>query len=231
MPFMKKASELKIPFSWEERRPVILEKFLYIPKVYHLHEAWDAVAWSDPRIFGNDRPIVLEYCSGNGQWICEKAKLYPEINWVAVEMRFDRSRKTWLRLHRENLSNLFIVCGEASVATRYYFPKESVSKIFVNFPDPWPKPRHAKNRLIQVSFLNEVSLVAQEGCEATFVTDDAAYAMQMVAELAKSPVWVRSEKIWDLDTYGSSFFAELWKKKGYSIHFMDYICRKNGTKM
>ncbi len=226
MHFMKKACELKIPFVWTDRRPIILEKFLYIPKAYDFHEQWERTPWSDPRFFGNDRPVALEYCSGNGQWICEKAKLHPEINWVAVEIRYDRARKTWLRLHRDNLPNLFIICGEASVVTRHYLPRESLSKIFVNFPDPWPKLRHAKHRLIQEPFLNDAACLAKPGCEATFVTDDAIYAAQMVEELAKSAAWRPSGKILDGESYGSSFFADLWKKKGYSIHFMDYICHQ-----
>lgn len=107
-------------------------------------------------MFGNSRPIVIEYCSGNGQWICNQAKNNPHLNWVAVEKRFDRARKIWGGLHRENLTNLIVICAEAVVYTRYYMPRSSVSELYVNFPDPWPKLRHAKHRLIRSEFLKEV---------------------------------------------------------------------------
>jgi tRNA (guanine-N7-)-methyltransferase len=228
---MKKASDLRIPFVWEDRRPVLLERFLYVPKLYDRHDSWVPVPWSDPAIFGNNQPVVLEYCSGNGQWICERAKQNPHLNWVALDLRFDRSRKTWLRLHRENLTNLYVLCGEANVLTRFYIPKGSISEIFINFPDPWPKLRHAKHRLIQKPFLDAMGEIAREDARATFVTDDSAYASQMLFELAASSCWrpllPAPHFTLDLPDYGISFFSELWKKKGKNIHFLSYaFCHK-----
>jgi tRNA (guanine-N7-)-methyltransferase len=226
IPSMKKASDLRIPFIWKERRPVLLERFLYVPKHYDRHEAWIAVPWTDPSIFGNDRPVVLECCSGNGQWICERAKNHPLINWVAVDIRFDRCRKTWLRMHRENLSNLYIMCGDANDLIRFYIPKRSLTEIFVNFPDPWPKLRHAKHRLIQAHFLTQMAEVALPGALATFVTDDEVYAGQILRELDACPIWrprlPPPHYALDWSGYGTSYFADLWKKKGRKIHFIPY---------
>lgn len=226
MPSMKIASDLRIPFSWEERRPVLLDHFLYVPDHYDRHEAWEPVLWSDTTIFGNSHPVALEYCSGNGQWICERAKQNPDINWVALDVRFDRSRKTWLRMHRENIPNLYVFCGEARVLTRHYIPKRSLSHIFINFPDPWPKLRHAKHRLIQAPFLLEMAELALPGAHATFVTDDETYSAQMLRELAKCPPWrpclPEPHYALDLPDYGFSYFYDLWKKKGRNIYFIPY---------
>lgn len=223
---MKKASDLKIPFVWADRRPVLLERFLYVPNHYDRHDEWTPVPWADPAIFGNSQPVVLEYCSGNGQWICDKAKQNPHLNWVALDIRFDRSRKTWLRMYRENLPNLYVMCGEAVILTRHYIPKTSLSEIFINFPDPWPKLRHAKNRLIQVPFLREMAEVALPGAFLTFVTDDPVYAAQMLRELAACPIWrprlPAPHFVLDWPDYGTSYFSELWKKKGLNIHFIPY---------
>lgn len=223
---MKKSSDLRIPFVWRDRHPVLLERFLYLPAYYDKHDEWEPVSWSDPRIFGNDQPVALEYCSGNGQWICDRAKQNPHINWVAVEIRFDRSRKIWLRLHRENLTNLYVLCGEASILTRHYIPKRGLSKIFINFPDPWPKLRHAKHRLVQAPFVGEMAAVSLPGCKATFVTDDSVYAAQMLRSLAACSLWQPCfpfpHFVLDCPDYGNSFFLELWKKKGRNIHFMEY---------
>ncbi len=223
---MKAANDLRIPFAWKDRHPVLLERFLYVPSFYGAHEEWSPIPWSDPQIFGNDRPIALEYCSGNGQWICQKAKQNPHLNWVALDIRFDRSRKTWARLHRENLSNLYILCGDAATLTRYYIPKSSLVEIFVNFPDPWPKLRHAKNRLIQAPFLKEAAEVVQPKGLATFVTDDETYAAQMLRELAACPIW--SPRLppphYELNpaAFGASFFSDLWIKKGRDIRFIPF---------
>lgn len=203
-----------------------MDRFLYVPDHYDKHEEWSPVPWSDPAVFGNDRPVVLEYCSGNGQWISERAKLDPARNWVALDVRFDRCRKTWARMHRETIPNLYILCGEARVLTRHYIPKKSVSEFFVNFPDPWPKLRHAKHRLIQAPFLAEMAAVAKAGAKAAFVTDDPPYATQMLSELAKCPSWrpLLPAPHFSLDPpdYGNSYFYDLWKRKGKQIHYIPY---------
>jgi len=223
---MKKSSELRIPFVWADRRPVLLDRLLYIPGFYEKHEGWDILPWSHEKVFGQNNPVVIEYCSGNGEWICERAEQNPHLNWVAVEKRFDRSRKIWARLHRRNLSNLYIICGEASVATEYYMPKNSFSEIFINFPDPWPKPRHAKNRLITVEFLKKMALASLEDAKVTFVTDDPPYAGQILQELSQSPFWSpvleAPHYANDLPNYGKSFFADLWKQKGRTIHYIPF---------
>lgn len=227
---MRKPSDLKIPFVWEDRCPVLLEKFCYVPSLYD-HVRDDALlSWSNPAIFPLQQPVILEYCSGNGQWICEKAKKHPEFNWVALDLRFDRCRKTWLKLHRENLQNLVVLCGDARILTRYYLPKNSCTEIFMNFPDPWPKLRHAKHRLVQPPFIQEMqALLVSEG-KATFVTDDPSYAMQMLevltGEKALSPVLPSPHYILDPKEYGSSFFFELWKRKGKNIYLLPFERRK-----
>ncbi len=214
------APVLKIPFCWEERRPCLLDHLLYVPNPYDKHEAWHPVSWDT--LFGNDNPVYLEYCSGNGQWICEKAKEHPENNWVALDLRFDRCRKTWKRLHREKLANLYILCGDARILTRYYIPKKSISKIFINFPDPWPKRRHAKHRLTQEPFLQDMAEVLLDRGVVTFVTDDFAYKEEMQEALSKSPNWEALVNSLNPPDYGPSFFSDLWKKRGRDIYLMQY---------
>src|SRR4051812_938783 len=138
---MKTASDLRIPFTWSERHTVFLDKCLYIPSFYEGHSEWRPLLWEDPELFGNQQPVIVEYCSGNGQWIAERAKQNPHINWVAVEKRFDRASQIWAKMKRENISNIFVVCGDGAIFTRYYAPAKSVSEIYINFPDPWPKLR------------------------------------------------------------------------------------------
>lgn len=219
-----KISDFKIPFSWNERRSALLERCLYIPSCYNRHAEWKVFPWSD--IFGNTQLVCIEYCSGNGQWIAEKAKQRPEVNWVAVEKSFDRARKIWARSFRENLANLFVVLGEALVFSRYYAPKASISEIFVNFPDPWPKNRHAKHRLIRVEFLEELAHVGKEGAKAMFVTDDTTYAIQMTKELSRCPSWhpllASPHFTNEWPEYGASFFNDLWRSQGRTIHYLPY---------
>ena len=223
---MKKASDLRIPFVWADRRPILLDRALYIPDYYNRHEEWGFLNWSSEGIFGNDKPVIIEYCCGNGQWIGAKAKEHPEYNWIGVDKLFERARKVWAKIHREEISNLFVVCADALTFSRYYVAPQSVQEIYVNFPDPWPKLKHAKNRLIQQDFLNELDRIVKWGGQAHFVTDDFPYVETILREVSLCPVWksIYPEPyyITDLPEFGDSYFKALWDKRGRTIYYQKY---------
>jgi len=211
---MKTAKDLKIPFSWEERRPILMERFFYIPAEYNYSK-------EDFPFFADDKPVIIEYCSGNGEWIGDRARQNPQFNWIAVEKRFDRARKIWLKTYREGIENLMVVCGEALVFTRFYAPT-NVSEIYVNFPDPWPKRRHAKHRLIQAEFLQAVLAIVRPGGQAICVTDDRDYSNEMIREFEKCPEWKFLFNVNEWPSYGRSFFNHLWLQRGRTIHYLSY---------
>ena len=218
-----KPKDLKAPFSFEERRPSILERILYVPTYYAKHGEFSFPTWQE--LFGNDHPVHIEYCSGNGEWILERAKAHPEVNWVAVEIRFDRVRKIHSKRTNEKVTNLFIVCGEAQVFTREYLHSNSVEMMYVNFPDPWPKDRHAKHRLIQAPFMNDVLTVMKPGGKAQLVSDAQEYIEQMKEEIGKVSNWKRVEHQ-NQTAYGTSYFDRLWRSLGRMIHYLEYRCEK-----
>ena len=99
-------------------------------------------------IFGNDNPIHIEVGMGKGQFITEMAKRNPQVNYIGIErytsvlLRAVQKRE---QLPDEDaLPNLFYLCVDASELPEI-FAKDEVAKIYLNFSDPWPKDRHAKN--------------------------------------------------------------------------------------
>lgn len=223
---MKLSSNLKIPFKWENRHSVLLDRCLYIPGFFDRHDNWQIITWEDPQIFGNSNPIHIEFCSGNGQWICEKAKQNPHINWVAVEKRFDRARKIWANLKRDNIPNLFVVCSEALIYVKYYIPQNSVSYFYINFPDPWPKLRHAKHRLMRSEFLKACERIVTPSATAMFTSDDKDYADIAVSTVLESSFWRPKHPfphlICDIPDFGDSYFYDLWKSKGKNIYHLQF---------
>ena len=214
-------SDFKIPFGWEERRPVFLEKSFYLPPA--LEEHGERLDFS--RVFAIDRPIAIEYCSGNGHWILNQAQMHPQINWIAVEKDFERARKTWLKIVRSGLDNLFLVCGEALTFTRHYIPDSSIAEVYVNFPDPWPKRRHQKHRLIQKAFVDELARIGFFNLAATVVTDDVDYSQQVIEAFSSWRSAFGKEPFvteWP-DGYGLSTFSELWHSKGRKIRYHRFI--------
>lgn len=217
---------LKAPFKWDERKVLLQDRILYVPEVYDKYEEFAFPGWESEELFGNTNPIHLEYCSGNGAWILEKALENPQINYVAIEKKFPRIRKIWSKIQNHTLRNLIGICGEGMKVTLHYFPHESVDEIFINFPDPWPKTRHAKHRIVQPPFVAEMARVLKKGGKLTLVTDDLDYSNWMIAvmgghtgfkALLPAPYFVE-----ELEGYGTSYFDELWRSKGKTIRYHQF---------
>lgn len=218
---------LSFPFETEERYVLAENKVWYIPE--HCFKGTDFYfpGWSSPLFFGNDRPICLEYCSGNGAWITAKAKANPHLNWVAVEVKFSRVKKIWSAMQRLSLENLWIVCGEGLQFTRQFLGDSSIEEVYVNFPDPWPKRKHAIHRIIQSPFLKEMERILKNEGKMTLVTDDATYSSQMI-DVAKEHQTFHSlvgESYYTTDypDYGTSYFEELWRSKGKNIYYHRFV--------
>ncbi|MEC7840403.1 MAG: tRNA (guanine(46)-N(7))-methyltransferase TrmB [Chlamydiota bacterium] len=219
-----KPVDLKPPFiDREERRAIIQDRVWYVPDVNRENEDFEFPGWNHPLLFGNDNPVYVEYCSGNGAWILERARSNPNINWVAVEIKFNRTRKIWSKIKNYKLDNLIVICGEGLYTTKRYFPNNSVAGVFVNFPDPWPKRKHAKYRLIQSDFVAEVGRITCTGGQFTLVTDDPDYSVQMIDTVSACPkfssCFPKPYFVTDEKNYGSSWFENLWRSEGKTIRF------------
>jgi tRNA (guanine-N7-)-methyltransferase len=220
-----KPNELKRPFVWKEREIALIENILYVPDRCENYASFVLPGWKE--IFGNDNPVHVEYCSGNGHWIIERAQRDPNINWVAVEKRFDRVRKINSKRQNAGLKNLFIVCGAGMTATEYYFESKSVAGCFVNFPDPWPKRRHAKHRIISDPFLQQVTRILAPGGQLTLVTDDPDCSDQMIDTVGRHPVFSFKNQCYQTEKpgYGDSWFESLWRSLGRQIRYHEYELR------
>jgi tRNA (guanine-N7-)-methyltransferase len=216
-----KPKDLKPPFEWESPFVTIENGVLY--------------AYGDPRnfvfpgfevLFGNAHPVCIEYCSGNGDWIVEQALKYPEKNWVAVEKLHNRVKKIWAKRENNGIKNLFIVCGEGEHVTAKYFADDSVEHVFVNFPDPWPKKKHAKYRIVNPNFAAEMRRILIEKGAVTLVTDDIPYSEQMIWVMQREfdsrfpePYFVEN-----YEQYGAtSYFEKLWREKGCKIRYHEFV--------
>ena len=215
---MKQASDLRIPFSWAERRPIVLERFFYLPPCDEsLHNS--AIFTSEVT-----QKLAVEYCSGNGQWITQAAIKQPEFLWVAVEKCFERARKIWLNIFRHQLSNLFVVCGDALTFSRFYLQPQSVEAAFINFPDPWPKRRHARHRIIQPEFVAELGRILVPAGAVTLVTDDAPTSERMITAFSSwKSLFDPPHFVTEWPDYGSSYFYSLWVGKMRTIRYHRFV--------
>jgi tRNA (guanine-N7-)-methyltransferase len=221
----------QLPCTWEERRVHLGEdQTLFIPDFFPDYASFSIPRWEEKELFGNDHPIAIEFCSGNGMWVVDRAhSSQGQWNWVSVEYSHVRAKKIWKRRKEFSLNNLFLVIGDARTYAEYYIPPASVDAIYINFPDPWPKRCHAKHRLIQKKFLQDIAKALKIGKVLTFATDDPNYAKFAIAlissmgefELLHQPRGFSS----DIPDYGVSFFESLWRGQGRLIHYIQAVKR------
>ena len=222
-----KPNDLKSPFNWKQRRVAIEDRIWYVPTYYDQYQSFTFPGWANPCIFAQDRPIKVEYCSGNGLWIADRARNEPDINWVGVEKKFERVRRIWSKIKNHRIDNLLAVCGEGYIVTHHYFPSDSVEEVFINFPDPWPKTKHAKNRIVQPSFIHEIQRILKPNGVITLVTDDQDYSKNMIQVMQScerfSSIYPSPYYITELSGYGaSSSFELLWREKSKDIYYHQF---------
>lgn len=125
------------------------------------------------RIFGNDKPVHVEFGSGYGGYFSSMAKKHKENNYLAFEWNSKvivRGMKL-LDDEIEKLDNFRFVHSDAGKAIDL-FEQHSLDRIYLNFSDPWPKKKHAKRRLTYHTFLRKYEKLLKEGGELHFKTDN-----------------------------------------------------------
>lgn len=129
-------------------------------------------------------PVELEIGSGKGTFLLAISQANPHINYVGIEWAKEYAYFAADRLRRHNSSNTRLVHGEASWWIRCHVPDASLQAVHIYFPDPWPKTRHHKRRLIQVPFLKEVHRILKPAGILRLVTDHEDYFAHMTETLA-----------------------------------------------
>lgn len=138
-------------------------------------------------IFPKTQKVELELGSGDGSFITQRAKLNPQTNFIGVERLLGRLRKIERFARQHHLENLRGFRHEISYLLRYLLPEESISKIHVYFPDPWPKKKHARNRLFRPPFTRWASRVLEPGGQIYVKTDNKVYFEQLLDVFAGDP--------------------------------------------
>lgn len=133
-----------------------------------------------PRVFGRSAPVELELGAGDGSFLVRHAALHPEHDILGVERLLGRLRKIDRKSRRLGLTNVRALRLEAAYVLEWMIPAGSLESLHVYFPDPWPKRRHWKRRLINTHFTELVVRAIRPGGHFHVRTDDASYFEQMM---------------------------------------------------
>ena len=132
--------------------------------------------------FGRRAPRTLEIGFGMGDALLDLAQAHPQRDFVGVEVYPPGIGRFLLRVEQAGLSNVRVICADAVEVLGRHLPPGSLDELLVLFPDPWPKKRHHKRRLVNAAFLGLAARVLRPGGRLHIATDWAAYA-QAIAEL------------------------------------------------
>lgn len=126
-------------------------------------------------LFDREAPLALEIGFGDGRFLVELDRLHPEWNKLGVEISLASVSRAFRRMHREEVGNVRLFRGHGRWLLRDFLRGGSLRRIYVNFPDPWPRRKQEENRLLQPGFFRLAAHRLQDPGELMLTTDHAEY--------------------------------------------------------
>ena len=128
-----------------------------------------------PRLFGNSNPVVLEIGSGKGRFLLSSAAARPDHNFIGIEKSLHYYRVIVRRSERAHLRNVRVINHDAFLILSRMIPDGSITEVHIYFPDPWPRPRERKRRLVREEVLEQLNRVMKPNAFGYYVTDHREY--------------------------------------------------------
>ena len=180
----------------------------------------------DPEIiFGRDAPRVLEIGFGNGDTLVKMAAQSPDTDFLGIEVHEPGVGHCLLGIERERLTNLRVIRHDAVEVLEDWLPAGSFDRVQLFFPDPWPKKRHHKRRIVQPEFMNRVAQVLKPGGVFHVATDWANYAQHIETVLGSDPRFLRVDA--ELPR-PETRFEQRGRRLGHVISDLRYRLRPQG---
>lgn len=193
--------------------PRVPEKHEFMPTDY-----FRRAAKSD--IFPEARPLEVDLGCGDGTFLLKMAQHHPERDFLGVERLLGRVRKVCKRADKADIANLKVLRLESRYAVEWLLEPGSVSRLHLLCPDPWPKARHHRRRLIQQEFLEAVETVLEPGGEFLFKTDHDEYFEWAEEKVAAFGRFERLDWPEDAFFYPKTDFQILWESEGKRLQSM-----------
>ncbi|NLB83126.1 MAG: tRNA (guanosine(46)-N7)-methyltransferase TrmB, partial [Synergistaceae bacterium] len=164
------------------------------------------------------KKAYLEIGFGNGEFLAYMAREDRESSWWGIEMSRSCVLRAQRRIEREGLSNARILYGDARFFLRKCLAGESLDGIYMNFPCPWPKNRHSKNRVSSGSFPSEVARVLKKGGFFELFTDEEWYGLEVRGGMIAHPYL--EESSWQVDPIRPirTKYERRWLEMGKNIY-------------
>ena len=182
--------------------------------VYGLDESPQPLVPS--QVFGRDAPTILEIGFGNGETLVRSASDAPVVNFLGVEVHLPGLGRCLLLAEDAGLENLRLIQGDAVEVLRNRLPPASLAQVRLFFPDPWPRKRHHKRRLVQPAFVALLLRVLEPDGVFHVATDWAPYAEHIGSVMTASTAFERlsqppARNATKFELRGSALGHEIWE--------------------
>jgi tRNA (guanine-N7-)-methyltransferase len=174
-------------------------------------------------LFRHKRPLALEVGCGAGDFIAQRARQFPEVNFIAIDIYNKGCLKTCKRVERYNLDNVRVMRVEARHLLSQFAAGEALCAVYINCPDPWPKKRHRRRRLVSERFLTQLAHFLEPKGELFFSTDVEDYAVEVAMALEEMPHFVnrlQAPLAYELEGYPTSRYIQRFKEQGLPVHYI-----------
>ena len=167
------------------------------------------------KIFGRKGPLHVDLGCGDGSFLCALAQRLPDKNFLGIERLSSRIRSSAGKA--ASLDNVRLLQIESSYAVRHLLPAGSVERVYLLFPDPWPKRRHHRRRVVTPDFLNSVHSALEENGAIHIATDDLDYLGKIKGIAGSNPGFVIGDADRELPP---SKFGLIFRQKGATIYWL-----------
>jgi tRNA (guanine-N7-)-methyltransferase len=167
-------------------------------------------------IFGRKTPLHVDLGCGDGSFVCAQAKRMPAKNFLGIERLVNRVRASARKA--ATLDNVRLLRMESSYAVQYLLPAQSVETFYLLFPDPWPKRRHHRRRIVTSDFLSSTHGALEKRGKMYIATDDVDY-FGKIRELAESRSAFAVGEV-DIELPQSKF-GRISRQQGARVHWLE----------
>lgn len=173
-------------------------------------------------LFENNNKCILDIGFGDGKLLISLAKKFPELNFIGLEVYESGIGNVLKQISKENLENIKISCADAIIFLTNYVENNSLYGISLFFPDPWPKKKHYKRRIIDESFINLISKKIYKGGFAKVATDWSNYSDYILEIFEKNNNFERTNNIKIFKNRCLTKFEKRGIKLGHRISELSY---------
>ena len=177
------------------------------------------------KVFQNDCPLHIEIGCGNGHFLMERCQNNLDINFIGIDISRKRVMKSALKMVKRDITNVRFLLGEGKSLLNELFIDHSVETFYLNFPDPWPKRKHHKNRIIRNDFIQLIFDKLKVSGYFYAASDHSEYFHEILNLFEGDERFINrfpNRYLNHLEGYEVSLYEEKWRTMKKEIYYLKF---------